>query len=417
MNMTNTCCDESELTVLTAPPDGISQIVTSKEQLQTVCAQLSSGTSPVAIDTERANGFKYGNSAYLIQIKSPETGIVLLDPIPFGVPADFNCVGQALAHREWILHAAVQDLPCLVEAGMVPTKLFDTELAGRLLNIPKVGLASQMEREFQVRLLKEHSAANWSARPLSDEMINYAALDVEFLIPLRDKMAAHLEACNKLEWALQEFEHLVAHATDTPAPKVDPWQHTSGIHKVKSRGQLSVVKHLWQAREDVAKKLNRPPFRVLPDAAIIACALRVDKQTNYWPGLEDLRGIKDFQLRTAKRFESRWLNALAKSKNRALWPKHHNSGLANINNPNTWKRNHETAYNRWKDVQAVQTQLALYYDLPPENLLTPAILRPLAWDPPQLVSVHTVAKYLTQAGARPWQVELTAPHLARALVE
>ena len=229
-------------------------------------------TGPVAVDAERAHGFRYSQRAYLIQLRRAGSGTHLIDPIAFGSPtrppADLSALGAAIGDAEWVIHAASQDLPCLFEVGLVPRTLFDTELAARLLGYPRVALGTMIEELFGVRLLKEHSASDWSTRPLPPEWLTYAALDVELLVELRDKLAAQLVEAGKDEWAQQEFAALVAGAGILPEPRNDPWRRTSGIHRVRSRRGLGYVAELWYARDEIAARLDRAPGKILPDAAI-----------------------------------------------------------------------------------------------------------------------------------------------------
>ena len=119
----------------------------------------------MAVDAERAHGFRYSQRAYLIQLRRRGAGTHLVDPIAFGEPADLRNLGEAIAGAEWVIHAASQDLPCLHEVGLTPVTLFDTELAARLLGYPRVALGTMIEELLGVRLLKEHSASDWSRRP------------------------------------------------------------------------------------------------------------------------------------------------------------------------------------------------------------------------------------------------------------
>ncbi|MDO9498202.1 MAG: ribonuclease D, partial [Nocardioides sp.] len=169
--------------------DGLSEVVETEAALQEVCDALAAGTGPVAIDAERASGYRYSNRAYLIQLRREGAGTSLIDPIAFPSLAPLQ---EALEGTEWILHAATQDLPCLNEIGLYPTSLFDTELAGRLLGYPRVGLATLVETLLGRRMKKEHSAVDWSIRPLPRAWLEYAALDVEVLVELRDLLAAEL---------------------------------------------------------------------------------------------------------------------------------------------------------------------------------------------------------------------------------
>ena len=193
---------------------------------------MAAGSGPVAIDAERASGYRYSTRAYLIQLRREGSTTALIDPIAFDT---LDPLQEVIEDTEWILHAATQDLPCLGELGLRPQRLFDTELAGRLLGYPRVGLATLVETILGSRLAKEHSAVDWSTRPLPVPWLEYAALDVEVLIELRDALAAELEAAGKAEWARQEFDHLRGFEF---TPRVDAWRRTSGLHRVRGRRAL-----------------------------------------------------------------------------------------------------------------------------------------------------------------------------------
>src|SRR5699024_222302 len=215
---------EADLPVLAEPRDGVPAVADTPAGLAQAADRLAAASGPVAVDAERASGFRYGQRAFLVQLRRSGAGTVLLDPEALG---DLSPIDRAVAGAEWILHAATQDLPCLAEAGMKPRALFDTELAARLLDWPKVGLASVVERVVGVRLKKEHSAVDWSTRPLPESWLRYAALDVEVLIDVKNYLQEELDTAGKSEWAREEFEHLLEF---TPPSHPDPWRRTSGMH-------------------------------------------------------------------------------------------------------------------------------------------------------------------------------------------
>jgi len=161
------------------------RVVDTRDAYLAATAALAAGHGPVGVDAERASGFTYSQRAYLIQVYRRGAGTFLFDPPPIG---DFTELNDALADVEWVLHAASQDLACLREVGLDPVRIFDTELAARLLGIPRVGLGTVVEALLGIHLAKEHSAANWSTRPLPESWLVYAALDVELLPDLRDRM-------------------------------------------------------------------------------------------------------------------------------------------------------------------------------------------------------------------------------------
>ena len=201
--------DEVELpapTPLLHPAAGVPEIIETEAAFSAALKELAAGTGPYAFDAERASGFKYSARAYLIQIKRTNGGLHLIDPIPFGPHHPcFIQLNSLISNEEVILHASTQDLPCLRELGIEPQILFDTELGGRIAGLPRVGLGPLLETLMGVSLAKEHSAADWSKRPLPSEWLNYAALDVELLVELRDKVYQLLVDAGKWEWAQEDF--------------------------------------------------------------------------------------------------------------------------------------------------------------------------------------------------------------------
>jgi len=401
---------EPEVPLLTRPADGVPPVVETAEALHSAVAALRAGTGPIAVDAERAHGFRYSQRAYLLQLRRAGSGTHLIDPLAFGSPADLSLVTEALGGVEWVIHAASQDLPCLFELGLVPRTLFDTELAARLLGYPRVALGTMIEQFFGVRLLKEHSASDWSTRPLPQEWLTYAALDVELLVELRDRLGTELVAAGKGEWARQEFAALVAGAGSVPEPRTDPWRRTSGIHRVRSRRGLGYVAGLWYARDDIAQRLDRAPGKILPDSAISELASATA------PSRASLRQIAAFSRRQAKRYESVWVDALdavAGLAETRLPPLH----IPSDGPPQArlWPARDPEAAARLAAIREALGAKADELGLPVENLLTPDYVRRLAWRPPEPASEAAVDAALAAAGARPWQRQLTVPLIVPAL--
>jgi ribonuclease D len=403
---------DQETELLTAPIEGVPAIVTTPEALQQTVSALRAGSGPVAVDAERAHGFRYSQRAYLIQLRRSGSGTHLVDPTAFGEPADLSALGAAVSQTEWVIHAAGQDLPCLYEVGLVPTTLFDTELAARLLGYPRVSLGTMIEEMLGVRLLKEHSASDWSKRPLPEEWLIYAALDVELLIELRNKLAARLTETGKWGWAEQEFAALAASAGISPEPRRDPWRRTSGIHHVRSRRGLAYVAELWYARDAIARRLDRAPSKILPDVAITELA------AHKHPDRATLRKIPAFTRRQARRVEASWLTALdvaARMPENTLPPMH----VPNDGPPQSrmWPAKNPGAAARLAALRGALLAIAERYEVPMENLLTPDHLRRLAWRPPSPATVESVDQVLTDLGARPWQRELTVAIISPLLAQ
>jgi len=394
------------VTLLTEPSDGVPPVVSTREALAAAVARLAAGEGPVAVDAERASGYRYGQRAYLVQLRRGGAGTVLVDPDPL---RDLSTLGAALSDCEWILHAASQDLACLAEVGMVPRLLFDTELAARLAGFERVGLAALTEGLLGLRLEKGHSAADWSTRPLPEPWLRYAALDVELLVPLRDRLAAELAEQGKQEWAREEFSALLA-APPAP-PRLDPWRRTSGMHRVRTPRQAAAVRALWQARDELARARDVAPGRVLPDSAIIAAATGAPADRTALSRLPVFGGPR------MRRHLDRWWGALEAAG--ALPAPELPPVVASLDGPppaSRWSDRDPEAAGRLARCRQALGTLAEAHRLPVENLLEPGLVRRLAWSPPLPVDAFSVATVLRDGGARAWQVELAASVAAAALV-
>ncbi|AOP49264.1 3'-5' exonuclease [Streptomyces lydicus] len=377
----------------------------TEEALAEVVAAFAAGTGPVAVDAERASGYRYGQRAYLVQLRREGAGSALIDPV--GCP-DLSALGEAIGDAEWVLHAATQDLPCLRDIGMVPSRLFDTELAGRLAGFARVGLGAMVENVLGFALEKGHSAVDWSTRPLPEPWLRYAALDVELLVDLRDALEEELEQQGKLEWARQEFAAIAA-APPAP-PRKDPWRRTSGMHKVRRRRQMAVVRELWTARDQVAQRRDVSPGKVLSDSAIVEAALHLP------PNSHALAGLPGFGHRMGRRQLEQWQAAVdrARELSESELPQP-GQPLNGPPPPRSWADKDPAAAARLSAARASVTALAERLNLPQENLITPDTVRRLCWEPPAAPTEESVAAILAGHGARRWQIEQVAPLLTEAL--
>ena len=390
---------------LVEPREGVPDPVTTPAALTIAIERLAAGTGPVAVDAERASGYRYGQRAYLVQLRRRGSGTFLVDPVPL---PDLTALGAAIGNAEWVLHAASQDLPCLAELGMHPDQLFDTELAGRLLGYDKVGLGAMVESQLGLTLEKGHSAADWSTRPLPHSWLAYAALDVEVLVELRDLLEAQLADSGKLDWAREEFAAVAA--APPAAPRAEPWRRTSGIHRVRGRRALATVRALWEARDLLARQRDIAPGRVLPDSAIVAAA------TANPATAQELSALPVFSGRQQLRQLRRWFGAVAAARElpEAELP------LSAVPSdapppPNRWADRDPDAAARLAAARAALGVLSAAHSIPVENLLSPDLVRRLAWQPPSELSGAAVAAGLTAGGARRWQVTLAADVVAAAL--
>jgi ribonuclease D len=391
---------------LLEPREGLPPLVATAPALAEAVATLAAGEGPLAVDAERASGYRYGHRAFLVQLRRRKAGTVLIDPVAC---PDLSGLNAELGGCEAVLHAASQDLPCLAELGYQPRELFDTELAGRLLGYPRVGLGVLVETVLGWTLEKGHAAADWSTRPLPTDWLRYAALDVEVLVELRDALAAELAEQGKAEWARQEFAAVLA--AKPPPPRTDPWRRTSGIHRVHTRRGLAVVRELWLERDKIARRRDLSPGRVLPDAAIVEAARSV-------PGTQhDLTELPGFRGRGARRHAPDWQRAVDRARLQA------EPDLPGTASPlpegpppaHRWAERDPVAARRLAAVRTVVAALADEHSLPAENLLPPDVVRRLAWRPPEPPEPEPVGAEMAEHGARPWQVGLTSTPISRAL--
>ncbi|MEZ0072647.1 HRDC domain-containing protein [Planotetraspora sp. GP83] len=396
---------EPEVQPLLEPREGIPPVIEDPAALAAAVQAFARGAGPVAVDAERASGYRYSGRAYLVQLRRAGAGSALIDPVPC---RDLTALNDALGTAEIVLHAATQDLPCLAELGFRPRRLFDTELAGRLLGYERVGLGTMVEVVLGLRLEKGHSAADWSTRPLPEAWLRYAALDVEVLIELRDVLHAELETTGKLEWALEEFTAILA--APTAPPRSDPWRRTSGIHRVRTLRGLAVVRELWTLRDEIAQAADLAPGRVLPDSAIVQAALDQPRTT------KALTDIAPFTGRSARRHLREWLAAVTRARSMPDAELPQPVGPGDGPPPaNRWADRDPVAAKRLAAARAVVAALADEHRMPTENLLQPDAVRRLTWEPPADLSEEAIAVRLRELGAREWQIALTAHPMARAL--
>ncbi|WP_026189549.1 HRDC domain-containing protein [Salinispora mooreana] len=392
---------------LTAPGEGTPKPVTTPAELAGVVARFAQGTGPVALDAERASGYRYSQRAYLVQLRRAGAGTVLIDPLAL---PELTSLDEVIGEAEWVLHAASQDLPCLAELGLRPRRLFDTELAARLAGFERVGLAALTENLLGFSLEKHHSAADWSSRPLPESWLTYAALDVELLVELRDALDAELTRQGKAEWAAEEFAALVRNGARPPRVRADPWRRTSGIHRVRGARAQARVRSLWYARDQIAARRDAAPGRVLPDSAIVAAA-ELDPRDE-----KTLLTLPGFGGRSVRRLARTWLAALDDARELPAEALPVAPTVEGPPPPHRWAERDPVAAARLARCREVVVGTAGAHTLPPENLIAPDSIRRLAWVPPEEITEDAVAETLRGLGAREWQIALLQPDLTRALV-
>lgn len=381
------------------------EVIADQEAAAAAASRLATGHGPVAVDVERASGFRYSQRAYLIQVYRRGSEVFLFDPPAIG---DLSALQDAIGDEEWVLHAASQDLPSLREAGLEPPRIFDTELAARLLGHERVGLGAVVEQTLGITLAKAHSAADWSTRPLPQGWLEYAALDVLHLIDVRDALAAELDEQGKVAFAAEEFE-----AVRTRAPKPareDPWRRLSGLHTVRGRRALAVARALWTAREEYAREEDVSPGRLVPDRSLVAAVI-ADPASK-----QDLARVKDFTGRASRSQLDRWWSAIEAGRADPALPSERGPGDG-MPPPRAWADRNPAADARLKTAKPLVDARAEELHMPTENLLTPDLLRRVAWNPPTEITTESVGQALIDLGARTWQIEQTAQVIAAAFVD
>ena len=373
--------------------------VDDKDALSKLLTALE-GVEQVAIDAERASGFRYSQRAYLIQIAVRDLGIWLVDPVS---DVDLSDLTPLLNSKTWLLHAATQDLPCLAELGFKPSGLIDTELTARIVGLERVGLGSVCESQLGIELAKEHSAADWSQRPLTQEMLDYAALDVDVMFELWEKLSELAREAKKEAWLAEEFAHLLEFK---PKPPLDePWRGLPGISRIKDLAKLKIAASLHATRDAIAVEKDVAPGRLIPDRSIMAAVNQAPKSRS------DLANNKEFQGRASRTLLSTWWDAVAKAQELeiSIEPTEKGNGIPNHK---SWERRFPEAHHRLEVVRPLVLALAAELSIPVENLLTPDYLRRVCFEPG-----HDIGQQLADYGARKWQIELVTEVIQKGLLD
>ncbi|MFD5867078.1 HRDC domain-containing protein [Corynebacterium sp. NPDC060344] len=404
---------------LLSPRDGTPEVLVTAAEIADAGRLLASGEGPLAVDTERASAYRYDDRAFLIQLRREGAGTVLVDPetVP-GVIAESGLAGH-LNPLDWIIHAAVSDLPCLADLGLHPRTLADTEIAGRLLGLPKVNLAAMTEELLGVTLAKGHGREDWSTRPLPGAWLDYAALDVELLVELCDALTAALAELDRVEWLRQESEAIrLAHAPGARAvPDGQRWRSMRGVGKLKRPEQLVAGRELWLARDRMARERDVSPVTVLPHDVLASIAEKLPRTE------AEMTSLKGFP-RRRRGAAKLWLGELRRALGtpRDTWP-------ARQRPTGTPRPHHRNWEERAPEAAAVLDRLKAGHELlaedlaiAPETLFRPSDLREVAWtmsgagvgEVPG--TDDEVRGLLAGMGARPWQVDVMSGLVSEAVL-
>jgi len=384
---------------LLTPRSGLPPLIVDEAGFLAALKELEKGSGPIAVDAERASGYRYSQRAYLIQIFRRGGGLHLIDPITVNDPQLWQKMDQSFKECEWIIHASTQDLPCLRELGIFPTKLFDTELGGRIAGCERVGLGPLCESLLDLQLAKEHSAVDWSIRPLHEDWLNYAALDVDVLIDLRDAVENLLCGSGKLDWALEDFAQILKNPA--PPPRVDPWRRTSGMHQVRDRMTLAIIRALWHARDDFARFIDIAPGRIFNDEVLVEVATKRPAK------IDEFTKIIKRRTRVTNLPTTEWFDLMHRT---LQLPE---SELPILRTPTVglppvklWKDRNPLGNARLSHARAAVVALAKELEIPVENLVSPEVIRQLVWkNPPESDIESYIEGLLETHGARRWQIE------------
>ncbi|HYC32540.1 MAG TPA: ribonuclease D [Gemmatimonadales bacterium] len=365
-------------------------------ELEGLVARL--GTEPLlAVDTEAASFHRYKDRVYLLQISS-RTETAVVDPLAVGT---LEPLAALLADRgvELVFHDADYDLRLLDrEYGLRATSLFDTRIAAQLLNEPGIGLAALLEKHFGVKLDKRFQRADWSARPLSSPMLEYAASDTRYLPALRDILREQLRARGRLGWAEEEFG-LLEEIRGGPSDGAEPgWLRLKGAKALRPR-ELAVLRELWEWREGVAQRSDRATFRVLNNEPMLLMARQPPADA---AGLKGVPGIGGGQI---ERFGKEILAAVRRGMDLP------EGSLPKIERAP--RRPPDPAVEaRLERLKATRNRLATEYDLAPGVLCPNGTLEAIAKIHPR--NVDELARI---GGMRRWQLAEFGEQLLKALPE
>lgn len=388
---------------LNVPSVPIPPVINTDRALRRAAAELAAASGPVAIDTERAQGIRYGRRAFLVQLKR-EDKIYLIDPEAF---TDLRIINEALAEAEWVIHAATQDFPSLDLLGIRPARLFDTELGARLAGMERVNLGAVVEELLGYRLAKKHSKENWSTRPLPQNWLIYASLDVDVLLDLRDAVEELLQQQGKLEFAHQEFAHLcLMPAFNEDEYKKERWRKTKGRSELRSQHQLTALRNLWLERDRLAQKKDIDSKLLLPDSALIAAAKTMPRTV---PAVLQIPG---FQTRLLRRQAPRWVRAIAAA-SRDTNPVPYSLPSTAPPPLKAWETKRPQCLAVLTEVRDAISGHSERLNIPVQNLINPDYVRRICWEPPAPYSQDALVDALRACGARPWQVQLIAPDMHR----
>lgn len=378
--------------------------VDQPSQFAEAAERLAEGLGPFCIDTERAGGYRYDDRAFLVQIYRKNAGTFLIAPEHHREEFQQH-FAPVCNNQEWVIHAASEDLPCLAQLGLRPYTIFDTELAARFAGFPASNLGLLVKDICQVSLAKQHSKADWSQTPLSSSMLEYAAQDVIYLPHLEQALVHLLDSQGKLEYATQEFAHLVKMRSD-PSLMEHSWLDTPYLSDDLSDLDLTLTKWLWDARDCFAYDHDIAPGLVLPTKLLVPMAKRrpttVDELLEFNRSFESLTEFPYFWLETindalVSPLESSLREQVRQPSPKSIWE---------------WTKHNRTALRTQRNIITRVEEICEHLGIPKDLLLTNKVLNRTLWtafherlDWP----MEYTRPLLARMGMREWQIDFLAP--------
>jgi ribonuclease D len=346
------------------------ELIDTRADLDALCQDLL-GEKVLAFDTEADSFYHYFDKTCLVQVATRRQ-IYLIDPLAFGGPAELSPLGPIFASPEIrkIFHAAEYDIFVLKrDCSFRFDGLFDTMISAQLLGYPSVGLASLAERHFGVNLPKDEQRSDWSRRPLTPKQMSYAASDVLYLISLAETLEKELRAAKRLKWAREEFANLAGR--EWPEREFDElgYLRIKGARKLGSKA-LGILRELYLMRDARAREIDRPPFKVLGNRALLELAEHPPRKL---ADLAEVKGITDLLIRRMGRDLMAAVRAGRKNPHGPI-PKLRGSGRRRMDRQ---AERRLSTLKKWRSAQAAEVKMD------PGVLCPNSALEAIAWRAPQ----------------------------------
>jgi ribonuclease D len=343
------------------------------------------GVREIAVDTEGASFHRYVDRIYLLQLTTGEQSAII-DPLSIGKPEGLGQLMEDPAVQV-VFHDADYDLRLLrQDYGWLTRNVFDTRVAAQLIGIRSFGLAALLERYFGVKLDKKHQRADWSRRPLSEDMLAYASQDTRWLLQLRDRISETLAEKSRMAWAQEEFG-LLEEVRWEPENPEDSFMRMKGARDL-TRRQLALLRELVRWRDQVSSELDRATFRVVGNEALLEIARRAPRSKD---DLSRIKGMPRAML------ENRHKEILSAVREGLAVPE---TSLPRFPRAPRWERDPDYEA-RVARLKAVRDQAALDLDLDPGVLCSRDRLEAVARRNPKSLEELAEVKEL-----RDWQREV-----------